>query len=64
MDCKYLLPCGICDKTGTFCELQKQVEAPKCAHHWVYNVLTQKFRCTRCGEERYSHGRNTNSSDY
>ena len=42
-------------KTPAIEELQPEVEAPSCQHHWIIETprgATSKGRCKRCGEER------------
>lgn len=60
--CKYLLPCGKCDKFGGFCsttprnmEAYNRLLKEECDHHWVYqngNATEGYYYCCKCGEHR------------
>lgn len=61
--CKYLLPCGRCDKFDTYCHVTyediktyNRVQTKECDHHWVYqgkDTADKKYYlCCKCGEHR------------
>lgn len=66
--CKYILPCGRCDKRGAPCdatvkqlEVYDSLESPKeCKHNWVLEeqetikqkVFYKRYKCSICGKER------------
>lgn len=60
IDCKYILPCGRCEKRGASCDAPKK----ECSHHWMIEVrktrlhtddgydehcIVQQY-CPLCGE--------------
>ena len=54
--CKYLLPCGMCDKTNKPCSENKPIVAYKCEHEFVFEksigteeYSTTTYRCWKCG---------------
>ena len=54
--CKYLLPCGICDKNNKPCSYNEPIVAYKCKHEFVFEksigdeeYSTTTYRCWKCG---------------
>lgn len=54
--CKYLLPCGMCDKTNRPCSGNKPIVSCKCEHEFVFekSVGTEDYsattyKCWKCG---------------
>lgn len=56
--CKYLLPCGRCEKKGAPCDCDIEFEPKECEHEW-YNVGSvsgsksryEVFVCSKCDEQ-------------
>ena len=52
IDCKYILPCGRCEKLGAPCDASKE-----CEHEWdtvkfemTNSGLFYHFKCKKCNE--------------
>lgn len=55
-DCKYRLPCGICDKYDMDCCAPKEKE---CEHDWALDEtvigsfsVANYYVCSKCGEKK------------
>lgn len=60
--CKYLLPCGICDKTNKPCSENEPIVAYRCEHVWeLYSTTTnndgicEAHQCLKCGKFKYRY---------
>lgn len=58
--CKYLLPCGICDKTNKPCSENEPIVAYECDHELVFDECEypgkpgwMTYKCRKCGEKIY-----------
>lgn len=67
-DCKYMLPCGWCDKYNRFCNMVESIKIgvpiSECKHNWITEkaeAVTKEeagcttyytLRCSICGKKR------------
>ena len=65
MDCKYILPCGRCDKTHKICDLPQSDlgKEKECDHDWKYageyfNLESftggERYVCSKCNATKYT----------
>lgn len=62
MKCKYILPCGRCEKTNTFCDSTQSHSEKECDHDWkcvgeYFNLESftggERYICSKCNATKY-----------